>query len=527
MPTSRCTSSAATAVRASLRWRPNSRSRLRAQLVYAVGLVGLTLGLAVALERTDESSRSGDVVPAERDHRSRLVGSWSVHSCSRAWGRVLRLFLRSSVCDIFSVEDRRYFLTFAMMFGVSFVISELAGRLRRQERDALGREERTAALYALTRELASTERMSQIAELAARQAASSFGTKVVVLAPNDGELEPLGCAPEGTALTEKNLGVAKWSLEHDVLAGAGTDTLPGSSVLSAPLRAGNSRLGVLVLLVGEGVTLRNDQRAFLDVFCRQVAVALERARLADEAKAAALRVKSEEMRSSLLSAVSHDLRTPLASITGAATSLRDDRGLSADTQGELVESIVTEAERLERLVANLLDMTRLESGGTAVRKEWVPIEEMIGSTLTRLEKQLGTRVVTVRIADDLPMVYVDPVLFEQVFVNLLENAERYTTAATKIEIRAQLVDGDITIEVSDDGPGLPPGASTRIFEKFYRGPHKGMAGAGLGLAICKGVVEAHGGTIRAGNNDHGGASFQIVIPRGGTPPTVGLSGGPS
>lgn len=424
----------------------------------------------------------------------------------------------------FSVEDRRYFLTFGMMFGVSFVISELAARLRRQERDASGREERTAALYALSRELASTETMTHIAQSACRQAVSSFAAKVVVLTSEDGGLRALASEPRGTSLQPKELGVARWSFEHASLAGCGTDTLPGASVLSAPLVVGKSRLGVLVLILGERRGLRSDQLAFLDVFCRQVAVALERARLAEEAKHAVLRAKTEEMRASLLSAVSHDLRTPLSSITGAATALRDDAGLTVETRAELVESVVAEAERLERLVSNLLDMTRLESGGVALRKDWVPIDEMIGSTLTRMDKQLGKRKITVSLADDLPLVYVDPVLFEQVFVNLLENAEKYTPPETAIEIEAKRVDGHVCIDISDHGPGLPSGQERRIFEKFHRGPQKGIAGAGLGLPICKGIVEAHGGTIHASNNKRGGASFHIVIPSGGVPPMLSVTG---
>lgn len=425
----------------------------------------------------------------------------------------------------FSVDDRRYFLTFAMMFGVGIVMSELAGRLRYQERDALSREERTAALYALTRELASTDDPHRIAEVASRHAAILFSANVVVVAPGaDGELRPIGASPLGATLDAKDIGVAKWSFEHDALAGFGTETLPGASALCAPLRAREVPLGVLALIVeNRQRELTLEQRAQLDVFCRQVAVALERARLAKEAEQASLRAKTEEMRSSLLSAVSHDLRTPLASITGAATSLRDDDALSAGTRDELVDSIVDQAERLERLVANLLDMTRLESGAIALRRDWVPLEEMIGSALTRLEKKLGERSVRVSIARDVPLLSVDPVLFEQVFVNLFENAEKYTPSDSPIEIVAKR-DGDrVEIEVMDRGAGLAAGSEDRVFEKFFRGANVGGVGAGLGLSICKGIVEAHGGTLRAANRVGGGAVFYISIPTGGEAPEVGAS----
>jgi len=419
----------------------------------------------------------------------------------------------------FAVQDRHYFLTFVTMFGVGFAMSELAGKLRRQELDALAREERTAVLYALTRELAATDKPADIAVSAARHAVDIFSAQAVILsaAPHN-QLRPLGAAPEGAAIEDKDMGVAKWSFEHDQLAGFGTDTLPGAPALCAPLRAGPSRLGVLALVPRDASPLSADQRAFLDVFCRQVAVALSRAQLADEAKQAALRAKTEEMRSSLLSAMSHDLRTPLSSITGAATALRDDPALSPDTQHELIESIVDEAERLERLVANLLDMTRIESGAIALKRDWVPLEEIVGSALTRLEARLGDRKVSVTIEPDVPLMHVDPVLFEQVFVNLLENADKYTPPRTPLDIRAR-TDGDhVCIEVSDHGDGLPAGDEARVFDKFYRGPHIGISGAGLGLPICKGIVEAHGGSIRAENRRGGGATLGIAMPLGSEEP---------
>jgi two-component system, OmpR family, sensor histidine kinase KdpD len=426
----------------------------------------------------------------------------------------------------FSVEDHRYVLTFGMMFAVSLAMSELTGRLRRQQRAAQAREERTAVLYALTKELASTDAPAELAAIAARHAANIFAAKAIVLGVSaEGALHPLATAPEGAQLDVKDLGVARWSHEHDALAGLGTDTLPGAGALCAPLRAGPSRLGVFALVPRDQVELRTEQRGFLDVLCRQVAVALERTRLAEEAKQSALRARTEEMRSSLLSAVSHDLRTPLASITGAATSLRDDANLASATRDELVESIVDQAERLERLVANLLDMTRLESGGIALRKDWVPLDEMIGSALTRLEARLGARAVTVSIAPEVPLLSVDPVLFEQVFVNLLENAEKYTPAGTPLEVTARADDSRVEITLADGGPGLPEGAETRIFDKFYRGPHGGVAGAGLGLPICKGIVEAHGGSIRAETLPTGGAAFHIALPRGEPPPPMTAAGG--
>jgi two-component system, OmpR family, sensor histidine kinase KdpD len=422
----------------------------------------------------------------------------------------------------FSVVDRRYFLTFATMFAIGFVLSELTDRVRRQERDAHAREERTAVLYALSRDLSSADVPVQIAEVAARHSADVFGAGSIVLkASQDGALEPIGAVPASTVIDPKELAVAKWSLEHLELAGVDTNNLPGSSCICAPLRVGATALGVLALIPTERHGLRAEQRSFLDVFCRQVAVSLERARLAEEARAAALRAKTEEMRSSLLSAVSHDLRTPLAAITGAATSLRDDEHLDLGVREDLVRSICGEAERLERLVSNLLDMTRLDSGAISLKRDWVPLDEIVGSALTRLESQLGERRVSVELPNDLPLLYVDPVLFGQLLLNLFENASKYTPSGSTIEVRARRQGDEVAIDVSDEGPGIPAGGEEKVFEKFYRGVHFGVPGVGLGLPICRGIAEAHGGSIRAVSKVGSGALFRILVPTGGTPPSLG------
>ncbi len=236
-----------------------------------------------------------------------------------------------------------------------------------------------------------------------------------------------------------------------------------------------------------------------------------------------LRVTAEERRSSLLSALSHDLRTPLAAITGAATTLRDESAaIDRGQQREMLDTICEEADRLERLVRNLLDMTRLESGALAVKRQWLPLEEIVGSALTRLESQLEGRPVRTDLPADLPLVPVDAILLEQVFVNLLENAAKYTPAGSPVEIVARAADGrGVAIEVADRGPGIATGDESRLFEKFFRGRNTGSTGstgAGLGLAICRGVISAHGGTIVAANRPGGGAVFRMTLPIVGTPP---------
>lgn len=421
---------------------------------------------------------------------------------------------------MFDVADRRYILTFATMFGVGVVLSGLAGRLKRQEREAVAREEQTSVLYTLSRELAATDDPNQLAEISARHAAAIFSARAVVLQRDAaGALRISAAWPANTTLDARDFGVAKWAFEHGELAGLGTDTLPASASVCAPLRLATV-IGVLALLPVQRAALRVEQRAFLELFCRQVAAALERLNLMAEARASALRAKTEEMRSSLLSAVSHDLRTPLGSITGAGTSLRDDAALSDGQRRELVELICDEAARLARLVTNLLDMTRLESGALQLKRDWAPLDESISSALTRLEDRLGERAVAVKLAPQLPLILADPVLLEQLFVNLLENAAKYTPAGTPIEITARRDGDNVVVELLDDGPGLPPGSEEKVFDKFYRGPQTGDSGAGLGLPICRGIVEAHGGTIAAERRSEGGARFRIMLPIGGEPPPV-------
>jgi two-component system sensor histidine kinase KdpD len=278
-----------------------------------------------------------------------------------------------------------------------------------------------------------------------------------------------------------------------------------------------------VLQPSPALPLSAEQREFLEAFGRQAAFAFERIALSERARVSALRAKAEEMRSSLLSTVSHDLRTPLAAITGAATTLRDGGNLvDKTTRGELLESICEEADRLEKLVSNLLDMTRLESGAIGLKRDWIPLEELVGSALTRLENKLEDRTVNIDLPDGLPLLSVDPVLFEQLLINLLENALKYTPVSSPIDILAEQKDGFVTLDIADRGSGLTAGCEERIFEKFYRGVHVGVPGAGLGLPICRGIAEAHGGNIRAENRPGGGSVFRVTLPIMANAPSVPL-----
>lgn len=416
----------------------------------------------------------------------------------------------------FAVSDSRYVLTFAMMFGVGAVISTLTSRLRQQELAARQRESDTRALFTLTRDLSQAGSREELASALARHAAETAGGETLVLLPRNGALELVAAWPATVKLETSEVGVAQWTHEHQREAGLGTQTLSGARVLALPI--GRSS-GVLAWIPADGV-VDPARRALLDGLVRQAALALDRFQFGEEARSAVLKARTEELRSSLLSTVSHDLRTPLAVVTGAATTLRDDRSLDPATQAQLLETICDEADRLERLVRNLLDMTRVQAGALTVKKEWVPVDEVIGSTRERLAAQLSGRQLTVRSAPEVPFLQIDPVLFEQVLFNLLDNAAKYTPKGTPLELDVTAAGQGARITVSDRGPGIRAEEAERLFDKFVRGEQRGVAGAGLGLAICRGIVEAHGGRIRAETRAGGGASFIIDLPIEGSPPLV-------
>lgn len=422
----------------------------------------------------------------------------------------------------FSVADRKYVLTFAMMFGVGWVTSELASRLRLQEHRAVAREQRTLALYGLAKALASTEGTVPLSETAVTHVAEVLGARAELWLHRGSERACLVAASRGPSLDR----AAEVRAEIEAVAEGSEDVRTmalraSPRTVVSPLSVAGRSFGALV--VDAESPLAHEQMAFFEVLARQIAVALGRARLSEEARALELRARTEEMRSSLLSAVSHDLRTPLASITGAATTLRDEPKLSDATRSDLVEAIVDQAERLERLVANLLDMTRLDAGIVSPKRDWVPVEEVVGAVLTRLERRLAERRVDVEIEEGLPLLYVDPVLFEQVLVNLLENAEKHTPRDAAVSVVCARQGDDVTLAVNDDGPGVPTGAEERIFEKFERGRTSSAVGAGLGLSICRGIVHAHGGRIVARNRTEGGLSVVVYLPIVGGPPSLGAA----
>jgi two-component system sensor histidine kinase KdpD len=414
----------------------------------------------------------------------------------------------------FAVSDTEYLFTFAVMLVAGLIISGLTVRVRDQAESARQREQRTAALYAMSRELASTRGVDALVAVAARHIGDVFRARIGVLLPRaDGTLAS-SAATADFDLDTSEQAVARWVYEHTQPAGRGTATLPSSRALYLPLIAPRGPVGVLGIRLTEDRALDSPEAMHeLETFANQTALAVERARVADEAQAAEVSAQGERLRSSLLSSVSHDLRTPLATITGAIGTILDDgERVAPAAQRELLESAREEAERLNRLVQNLLEMTRLESGALSVRRDWHPLEEVVGAALHRLGKRLAGRRLTTRVPPDLPLVWIDEVLVEQVLINLLDNAVKYTPAGTPITILATATDGTVTVEVTDRGPGLPAGEEARIFEKFYRAQPGAGRGAGLGLAICDAIVRAHGGRIWAQNVPEGGLAFLFTLP---------------
>lgn len=423
----------------------------------------------------------------------------------------------------FSVSDAGYVLTFAVMLLIALAMSRLTSRIREQAIASRGREERTAALYALSRDLAAAPDADALGRIIASRARETFGGPAAVLIPGaGGDLRWPADTPAPDD-AEKELGVARWSLAHGRAAGRGTDTLPAAQHLFVPLAASDRTVGVLAIDNPDPARLREpEQRRLLDAFAGQAGLALERARLADASRRTQVEMEAERLRTSLLSSLSHDLRTPLGAIEGAATTLLDTgTDLAPGTRRDLAQTVVEESQRMTRLVGNLLNMIRVETGSLQAEKEWQPLEEVVGVALIRMADKLKAHRVTTDLPADLPLVPIDGLLIEQVLVNLLENAAKYTPAGTEITIQARAEADAVIVEVADRGPGIPEGEEERIFDKFHRLPGGAAAGGvGLGLTICRGIVAAHGGGISATRRAGGGAIFRIRLPLDGPPPEL-------
>jgi len=427
----------------------------------------------------------------------------------------------------FAVSDAQYLLTFAVMLLIGLLISALTARVQRQLELSKKQERRSDALFRLTRQLSTLLGSEFLIQAAGSQLSELFSAEVVIFLRNGSGVELRFGQQTSIAALPINAIVAEWVSEHNLIAGARTDTLPNATALFVPLVGSQQTVGAIGVKPNDFAQLLDpEQRLLLETCASLIALAIERDQSILDAQAAQVQVGTELLRNSLLSSVSHDLRTPLTTMAGSASSLIDaESNLSESARRELVQSIIDESHRLARLVENLLEITRLESGGIKLKLEWHVLEEIVGSAIHPLREQLRQHLVSIHIPSNFPLVQMDGVLFEQVFINLLENAARYSPAGSRIDIGARVMDSSIEIRVADNGPGLQSGIEDRVFEKFVRGDSASpdsSRGVGLGLAICRGIVQAHSGSITARNRSEGGVEFVIRLPVLQRPPEVNL-----
>ncbi len=417
-----------------------------------------------------------------------------------------------------AVSDTEYILTFFGLLSVSLVISYLTAQVREQADAAQRREAQTAALYELGHDLTAAVGLEAVAKTIIDHIGQIYSREVALFLPENNDLK-LYKASQDLSVAENELAVANWAFEHNQQAGRGTDTLPDTSMHYQPLKTTRGVIGVLgIKPIGTNTYLSPDQQRILDAFANQVALAIEGARLVEQARQTELLEATEKLQTALLNSISHDLRTPLVSITGALSSMEESGpALDEEVRRSLIETAREEADRLNRLVGNLLDITRLEARAMQLHREACDVQELIGSALEQVGTPLKNRQVNVEISPKIPLVPLDFVLFSRVLVNVIDNALKYSPVEKPIEIRARVSRQDLEISIADRGEGVPVDDLEHIFDKFYRVQRPdNVSGTGLGLSICKGIVEAHHGCIRAENRRGGGAIFTIRVPLEGT-----------
>ncbi len=414
----------------------------------------------------------------------------------------------------FNVRDAQYFLIFGIMLTVALLISGLSLQLRHQAVHWRSRERLSSALYRLSSDFARSRSTREIAEIGAREIGHFFSSEAAILIRREGgELEVLASSASGFEDHSNERSVALRVATQDEPPGIGTGNLPNSAAIYVPLTASGGLVGVLAL---KSSPLGDEDRSLLETFANNLAIALERTLLAKESHVARLAAESEKMRNVLLNSVSHDLRTPLTVIAGAASALAEGSG----DPKELTRTIVEESERLNRHVQNLLDMTRLEAQTIDPKLEWHSIEELIGGALQGTQDLLKGHRVNTYIPPKMALLKLDGTLVTKALVNLLENAARHTPLGTDIEIRVSLPGDKVRVQIADRGPGIRKGEEVRIFDKFYQPHGSGDRGFGLGLAICKAVADAHAGRVWAENRPGGGARFYMELTSAGRAPVV-------
>jgi two-component system sensor histidine kinase KdpD len=421
----------------------------------------------------------------------------------------------------FEISQVQDVVLFLLYFVVAILTGNLTARLRTQEQQARYNAERSMALYTLAHETATAVNMDDVLRTAVTQIGRAFDAEVAILLPQGERLAQEPYPSSTLKVNEKDFSVATWVYDHGKPAGRFTDTLPLASAQYLPLLTPSRTVGVIGISTREKTRLSFDQEALLETFLSQIALVIEREMLDEATEQAAMLHESERLYTTLLNSISHELRTPIATIIGASSSLLDPHIRASQTaEIELVHDIQEAADRLNRLVANLLDMSRLDSGRLALKLDWCDVGEVIGAAVQRVGKCIEAHPLTIDVAPTLPLVKLDFVLMEQALVNLITNICNYTPPDSPARIAALLDGNELRIVVSDSGPGIPATELEHIFDKFYRVPGTATGGTGLGLAICRGLVEAHGGTLSAANIASGGAAFTIRLPVDGSPPPV-------
>jgi two-component system, OmpR family, sensor histidine kinase KdpD len=500
------------------------RRRLRiGEYGWAISIIGLTTGIALVirpyLQTIDIAMLFllAVVVVAYRHSRGPAVVASLFSIAAFDFGFVAPFYT-------FNVHNTAFFLTFAVMLGVALSMTQLTGRIREQIEEANEREEQATALYSLSQGLAAAASIQdQIAVVKKHLASAADGECLILLNAADSGFES-GCWPEleGSDNVAVRV-VARWAYDTGESAGWGTSHGAEVEALVIPLRGSAGCIGVVIVRPRAPDDLLPPKRLRLvEALLAQAAVAFERAQWAERHDRARVEVESERLRTALLSSLSHDLRTPLGSIEGAASSLLEDSSATPGTiQREMAETILEESRRMNRLVTNLLDMVRVETGALAVQKAWQPLEEALGVALLRLDERLSAHPVRTRLAPDLPLVPIDELLIEQVFINLLENAAKHTPPGTPITVSAWGANGSVVVEVADAGPGVPSGEEETIFRKFHRAASTDRlspaGGCGLGLTICRGIITAHGGRVWLHRHAGAGAAFRFSLPLDGPP----------
>jgi len=423
----------------------------------------------------------------------------------------------------FSVADAQYLVTFAVMLAVGLVTAYLAAGLRHQASLATQREARFRALYEFARELSGALQVDQVCEWTRKAVQQTFHAQALLLVPDeDGKLRfpsfPNLENLDLQRLSGFDMEPAQWTFHQALQSGAGTDIHPNNAYSYFPLVAPMRARGVLAVCLDDGHVILDDQNDQLKAFAAVAAIALERLHYVEVAQEALIRVESERLRNSLLSALSHDLRTPLTSLVGLSESLAMSRPYLSDMQTEMAGALRDEALKMCRSVDNLLDMARIQTGNVVLNSQWQSFEEVVGSTLRACRASLVNHQVRTQIDPDLPLVRFDAMLIERVLGNLVENAAKYTPPGSGITVSARAQGAFLEVQVLDNGPGLPLGTEETVFEKFVRGnPESALPGVGLGLSICKAIVEAHKGSIKATASAGGGACFTFLLPLGTQP----------